>query len=302
MARSERTDGGTRPDSTRKRTPRSEPSAAAVDAGLLTQESPLTASMGSDFSQTTLECHAAVLGDSRMSRPMYRRQRTEYMLRLQRDYGNRYVQRLVDHIMRKRDEQEQIGLEGGDVGPDVEKNIQQTQGNGQSLPDKVRTPMEQAFGADFSGVRVHTGSEADSLNRSMSARAFTTGQDIFFANGEFNPDSAGGRETLAHELTHVVQQEGTSLVNRQAQRSPAVIQRQGDGATEEEGEGDEIEELYDPALEQEDAQSLSASEEEQASEDDGDQGGGDSAFLEAEAINDTDLYDYTQQGDEYSVD
>ena len=64
MARSERTDGGTRPDSTRKRTPRSEPSAAAVDAGLLTQESPLTASMGSDFSQTTLECHAAVLGDS----------------------------------------------------------------------------------------------------------------------------------------------------------------------------------------------------------------------------------------------
>ena len=68
--------------------------------------------------------------------------------------------------------------------------------------------MEASFGADFRGVRVHTGSEADALNSAVHARAFTTGHDIFFRAGEYNPQSSGGRELLAHELTHVVQQTG----------------------------------------------------------------------------------------------
>ncbi len=67
------------------------------------------------------------------------------------------------------------------------------------------------MGADFSGVRVHTGGQADTLNRNLSARAFTTGQDIFFKQGEYSPGSSGGRELLAHELTHVVQQNGDSV-------------------------------------------------------------------------------------------
>lgn len=76
------------------------------------------------------------------------------------------------------------------------------------LPDEVRSFMEPRFGADFSGVKVHTDAQADQLNRSVQARAFTTGQDVFFRQGEYNPASRGGQELIAHELTHVVQQNG----------------------------------------------------------------------------------------------
>jgi hypothetical protein len=81
--------------------------------------------------------------------------------------------------------------------------------------------MEGSFGADFSGVRIHADQRADSLNRSLNARAFTTGNDIFFKQGEYKPDSGGGQKLLAHELTHVVQQNG----NGNVQRKSGVIQR-----------------------------------------------------------------------------
>ncbi len=66
----------------------------------------------------------------------------------------------------------------------------------------------QAFGADFSGVRVHTDAQAHQLNQSIQAKAFTTGQDVFVRQGAYEPGSRGGQELLAHELTHVVQQKG----------------------------------------------------------------------------------------------
>ncbi len=100
----------------------------------------------------------------------------------------------------------QGGAGGGTVNQDVEQNIQQSRGGGQGLADNVRQPMEQAFGTDFSGVKVHTDGQADTLNRSLNSRAFATGQDIFFKQGEYNPGSKQGQELLAHELTHVVQQ------------------------------------------------------------------------------------------------
>ncbi|MGB5635306.1 MAG: DUF4157 domain-containing protein, partial [Waterburya sp.] len=86
--------------------------------------------------------------------------------------------------------------------------IQGVRGQGQPLGDEVREPMEQAFGSDFSGVRVHANAQSDQLNKSIQARAFTTGQDIFFRQGEYQLGSRGGQELLAHELTHVVQQTG----------------------------------------------------------------------------------------------
>jgi hypothetical protein len=58
------------------------------------------------------------------------------------------------------------------------------------------------------------------LNRSLSARAFTTGQDIFFKQGEYSPGSSGGRELLAHELTHVVQQNGDQVQTKLALGAP----------------------------------------------------------------------------------
>ncbi|MGF2014943.1 eCIS core domain-containing protein [Nostoc sp. DedVER01b] len=94
---------------------------------------------------------------------------------------------------------------------DLETSIQQERGSGQPLADDVRQPMEQAFGTNFSGVKIHTDSQSDQLNQSIQARAFTTGQDIFFRQGEYAPESHGGKELLAHELTHVVQQNGNAL-------------------------------------------------------------------------------------------
>ncbi|MEH2290567.1 eCIS core domain-containing protein [Nostoc sp.] len=94
---------------------------------------------------------------------------------------------------------------------DLETSIQQERGSGQPLSDDIRQPMEQAFGTDFSSVKIHTDSRSDQLNQSIQARAFTTGQDIFFRQGEYAPESHGGKELLAHELTHVVQQNGSAL-------------------------------------------------------------------------------------------
>ncbi|BAZ08734.1 hypothetical protein NIES4071_05400 [Calothrix sp. NIES-4071] len=105
-----------------------------------------------------------------------------------------------------------LQLQAGDSSTtattELESSIQQARGSGQPLADNIRKPMEQAFGADFSGVKVHTDSQADQLNQSIQAKAFTTGQDVFFRSGEYKPGSRGGQELIAHELTHVVQQSG----------------------------------------------------------------------------------------------
>lgn len=94
---------------------------------------------------------------------------------------------------------------------DLETSIKQSRGGGQPLADDIKQPMEQAFGADFGSVRVHTDGNSDNLNKSIQARAFTTGQDIFFRQGEYSPGSSTGKELLAHELTHVIQQNGNSV-------------------------------------------------------------------------------------------
>ncbi|MFN6218404.1 MAG: DUF4157 domain-containing protein, partial [Aphanizomenon sp.] len=103
--------------------------------------------------------------------------------------------------------------------PDLEASINQARGGGQAMRDNIRKPMEEAFGADFGGVKVHTDSRSDQLNQSIQARAFTTGQDVFFRQGEYNPGSRGGQELLAHELTHVVQQSGGTVQNEKEDTS-----------------------------------------------------------------------------------
>lgn len=119
------------------------------------------------------------------------------------------------------------GAAGGAIDLGVEQAIAKAQGGGQPLPHAVFAPMQQALGADFSQVRVHTDAAADQFNQALQARAFTTGQDIFFRRGHFAPASAAGQSLLAHELTHVVQQTGHA--RRQASHSapalPKVIQR-----------------------------------------------------------------------------
>ena len=94
------------------------------------------------------------------------------------------------------------------ASPDLEAKIHRARGGGQALTPHLQLQMGQAIGADFSGVRVHTDTQSDQLNRSIQAKAFTTGQDIFFRQGAYQPGNRGGQELIAHELTHVVQQNG----------------------------------------------------------------------------------------------
>lgn len=120
----------------------------------------------------------------------------------------------VDSIQREAPEEElnmkpMLQRQGDGTQPasdGLESAIQSQRGGGQPLGKGVKGAMESAFGADFSGVRVHTDTQSDQLNQSIQARAFTTGSDVFFRQGAYNPDSRGGQELLAHELTHVVQQ------------------------------------------------------------------------------------------------
>lgn len=90
----------------------------------------------------------------------------------------------------------------------VARAIEQRRGAGSALPGQVRENMEGAFGADFSDVRVHDDPDAHELNESVRARAFTVGNDIFFKEGTYDTSSTPGKKLLAHELTHVVQQDG----------------------------------------------------------------------------------------------
>src|SRR5882724_9829865 len=77
---------------------------------------------------------------------------------------------------------------------------------GQPLDSEARNLMEERFGYDFSGVRVHSDERARRSAEATDAEAYTVGQDIVFASGRYSANTAGGRELLAHELTHVVQQ------------------------------------------------------------------------------------------------
>ena len=114
---------------------------------------------------------------------------------LQHCAGNRAVQRL---------------LAGGGADrfgdEEVAQRINAGAGTGQSLEPSVRRRLEPVLGVDLAGVGVHTGPEADDLAHQLGARAFTSGQDIWFSAGAYDPSSEAGLRTLAHEVAHTVQQ------------------------------------------------------------------------------------------------
>lgn len=92
------------------------------------------------------------------------------------------------------------------VAPGAESQINSLRGEGKPLDSATRDFMEPRFGYDFSNVRMHTGTKANQFARSVDARAFTLGQDVVFGSGQNQPHSIEGKRLIAHELTHVVQQ------------------------------------------------------------------------------------------------
>ncbi len=98
------------------------------------------------------------------------------------------------------------GTEGGIASKAITNQINNTKGGGSSMDQSTSSYMESRFGADFSGVRIHTDNKAIQMSRELNAQAFTVGNDIYFNEGKYHPDNISGKHLLAHELTHTLQQ------------------------------------------------------------------------------------------------
>ncbi|SHJ38608.1 eCIS core domain-containing protein [Aquimarina spongiae] len=133
---------------------------------------------------------------------------------------------------------ENPGNTGLNTPSSIGRSIRNTRGQGSPLPGGVQSQMESGFGADFSGVRIHTGSESVAMNQTLGAQAFTNGNDIHFNQNRFNPATTEGQTLLAHELTHTIQQgasgpatqnestttnNGGSQASSEATEEPSVI-------------------------------------------------------------------------------
>ena len=81
------------------------------------------------------------------------------------------------------------------------------------LPTDLQAKMEKSFGSDLSNVKIHTNS---SVAATQGARAYTSGNNIYLAPGQYNPESRHGQQLLGHEIAHVVQQNaGVNTSNRE---------------------------------------------------------------------------------------
>lgn len=114
-------------------------------------------------------------------------------------------------IVRRQEEEEEEALQlktstDGQQAPGADSAAAAVSRGGRALPEALRSYFEPRFATDFSRVRVHTHDAAANAARSINARAFTLGNDIGFAPGEFSPGSYAGRKLIAHELAHTVQQ------------------------------------------------------------------------------------------------
>ena len=108
---------------------------------------------------------------------------------------------------------------GYEASPELDNQIKSSKGGGSPIPNHTLAFMNNSFGSDFSNVRVHTGSKAADMSQGIQAKAFTHGSDIYFNQGQYSPNSNSGKQLLAHELTHVVQQGGSSEVKRKPETS-----------------------------------------------------------------------------------
>ncbi|MEM9267205.1 MAG: DUF4157 domain-containing protein, partial [Cyanobacteria bacterium P01_F01_bin.13] len=109
-----------------------------------------------------------------------------------------------------------------EVTSEIASRIQSLQGGGQPLPASARNFFEPRFGQDFSHVRVHTDESAQALH----AKAYTLSSNIVFGPGQYAPHTSAGQHLLAHELTHVVQQQSarqSPAIQRVPARSPRAI-------------------------------------------------------------------------------
>ncbi|WP_239455772.1 eCIS core domain-containing protein [Flavobacterium ginsenosidimutans] len=143
-----------------------------------------------------------------------------------------------ENVQQKKEEEKQNSDEekalqksaASDANPsdnsNIESKLNSSKGGGSPLSGKVKTEMESGIGADFSNVRIHNDSNAVQMNKQLGAQAFATGNNIYFNEGKYNPNSKDGKHLLAHELTHTVQQ-GAAIRKKPEPISPAPEMIQG---------------------------------------------------------------------------
>jgi Domain of unknown function (DUF4157) len=119
-----------------------------------------------------------------------------------------------EELMQGKAEEEELQMK---VGPEGESEKHGSSGTKTGMPDEVRSKMENSFGTDFSGVNIHQNSEKAS---NIGALAYTQGNNIVFAGGQYQPNTSEGQKLLGHELAHVVQQ-------RQGRVRPDAEQHKG---------------------------------------------------------------------------
>ncbi len=132
------------------------------------------------------------------------------------------VQTKEDEEIQEKEEDENVlqkqgGSDGGDTSG-LESSLSSSKGGGSPLGSETKNEMESGFGTDFSGVRVHNDSNAIQMNQQLGSQAFANGNDIYFNEGKYSPESDSGKHLLAHELTHTVQQ-GASVQPKMIQKS-----------------------------------------------------------------------------------
>ena len=158
------------------------------------------------------------------------------MAQLAADVGNQAFASTLGRSPLAREAEQGAGIMAdGTVHGEVQSTINATRGAGTGLDTGVAGRLGTSLG-DLSDVRVHTDDTADKLNRSVSARAFATGTDVYFAKGEYNPGSADGDKLIAHELAHVVQQRGSSSSGPLTVSEPGdTMEREADAVADELG-------------------------------------------------------------------
>ena len=142
---------------------------------------------------------------------------------MQRQHGNNYVGRVLQRTCEPgssgsgssstwQEDVLQRRSEGGATAPlDRFDHAMQRAGTGNSLDPETQSMMEERFGQRFGDVRVHTDSAAETAASEIHAQAFTTGRNIYFGTGRYQPETHEGQHLLAHELAHVVQQRGGAI-------------------------------------------------------------------------------------------
>jgi hypothetical protein len=145
------------------------------------------------------KAHTETIRNEHLSHPANAEPLADLLGHLQHSHGNTYVQRVVSDLSDEKSNAESKP-EKSDSKPESVR----------SLDAGTRSQMESTFGENFGDVRVHTGERAADASAQLGARAFTRGRDIYFNAGEYDPSTRDGKEVLAHELAHVVQQRGSS--------------------------------------------------------------------------------------------